>query len=56
MANTLRKEKRKNDNKYTSELKMITMYAGEHRRALILMKKMTIFDVETPVSIFANLR
>ena len=35
---------------------MITMYAGEHRRALILMKKMTIFDVETPVSIFANLR
>lgn len=56
MANTLRKKKRKNGYKYTSELKMITMHAGEHRRVLILVKKITIFDVETPVSIFPNLR
>lgn len=52
MAHTLRKKKRKNGYKYTSELKMITMHAGEHRRVLILVKKMTIFEVETPVSIF----
>lgn len=56
MANTLRKNKRKNGHKYKSEQKMITMHAGEHRRVLILVKKMTIFDVETPVPIFANLR
>ena len=39
MANTLRKNKRKNDLKYTSEQKMTTMHAGEHRHALILTKK-----------------
>lgn len=56
MAHTLRKKKRKNGYKYTSELKMIIMHAGEHRRVLILVEKNDNNRSRNPSLDFPNLR